>query len=167
MKAKRFYPIVCVNLKNNTPGRFQKSSQALLQLCAKTWNTILVLLSFSPPSFNQAYLIGLVSNKAICQFWLWDYNPSLILLNLGFFSYLGAFGLTPMAIWAVEFSNGEYKIRKIFTSQNFNSFRQFLFPFFLLIVWSSWDFVRFHDILFQTDAKNFSSLSWKTKKLYH
>ena len=85
MKAKRFYPIVCVNLKNNTPGRFQKSSQALLQLCAKTWNTILVLLSFSPPSFNQAYLIGLVSNKAILIMEL--YNPSLILLNPGFLSY--------------------------------------------------------------------------------
>ena len=37
------------------------------------------------------------------------------------------------------------------TSQNFNSFsslRQFLFPFFLPIIWLSWNLVRFHTILF-------------------
>ena len=30
--------------------------------------------------------------------------------------------------------------------------------------WMSWNFVRFLEIIFQTDAENFSSLSWKTKK---
>ena len=30
----------------------------------------------------------------------------------------------------------------------------------------SWNFVRFHEILFQTDAESFSILSWKTKKFY-
>ena len=49
---------------------------------------------------------------------------------------------------------------------SFSSFRQFLFPFFLLVVWLSWNFVRFDEILFQTDAKSFSFLSWKTKKFY-
>ena len=55
------------------------------------------------------------------------------------------------------------------TSQNFNSFssfRQLLFSFFLSVVWLSWNFVRFHEILFQTDGENFSFLSWKTKKFY-
>ena len=55
------------------------------------------------------------------------------------------------------------------TSQNFisfSSFRQFLFPFFLSVVWLSWNFVRFHKILIQTDAKSFSFQSWKTKKFY-
>ena len=38
--------------------------------------------------------------------------------------------------------------------------------FFLLDVWLSWNFVRFHEIHFQTDAESFSFLSWKTKKFY-
>ena len=32
--------------------------------------------------------------------------------------------------------------------------------------WMNWNFVRFHKILFQTDAESFSFLSWKTKKFY-
>ena len=61
----------------------------------------------------------------------------------------------------------EIKIRE--TSQNFNSFssfRQLLFSFFLSVVWLSWNFVSFHEILFQTDAESFSFLSWKTKQFY-
>ena len=53
--------------------------------------------------------------------------------------------------------------------ENFNSFSQFrqlLFSFFLWVVWLSWNFVRFHEILFQTDSESFSLLSWKTKKFY-
>ena len=50
-------------------------------------------------------------------------------------------------------------------SWNLNSFRQLLFSFFLLVVWLSWNFVRFLEILFQTDAESFSFLSWKTKKV--
>ena len=34
------------------------------------------------------------------------------------------------------------------------------------ISWMSWNFVRFHEIQFQTDAESFSFLSWKTKKFY-
>ena len=55
------------------------------------------------------------------------------------------------------------------TSQNFNSFsffRELLFSPFLSVVWLSWNFVRFHEILFQTDAESFSVLSWKTNKFY-
>ena len=44
--------------------------------------------------------------------------------------------------------------------------KQLLFSFFLSVVWLSWNFVRFHEILFQTDTESFSSLSWKTKKFY-
>ena len=35
---------------------------------------------------------------------------------------------------------------------------------FLSVVWLSWNFVRFHKILFHTDAESFSFLSWKAKK---
>ena len=43
-----------------------------------------------------------------------------------------------------------FEIEFLETSQNFNSsslFRQFLFSFFLSVVWLSWSFVRFHKIL--------------------
>ena len=55
------------------------------------------------------------------------------------------------------------------SSQNFNSIRQWIEKKEIKIVWitwMSWNFVRFHEILFQTDAENFSFLSWKTKKFY-
>ena len=32
--------------------------------------------------------------------------------------------------------------------------------------WISWNFVKFHYILFQTDAESFSFLSWKAKMFY-
>ena len=54
------------------------------------------------------------------------------------------------------------------TSKNCNSFsvfRQLLFSFFLMVVWLTWNFVRFHEILFQTDSERFRLLSWK-KKFY-
>ena len=41
-----------------------------------------------------------------------------------------------------------------------------IFIFFLSVVWLSWNFVRFHEILFQTDAQSFSFLTWKIKKFY-
>ena len=54
-------------------------------------------------------------------------------------------------------------------SQNFISFRQPIDKMEIKVVWMnlmSWNFVRFHKILNQTDAKNFSCLSWKTNKFY-
>ena len=54
------------------------------------------------------------------------------------------------------------------TLQNFNSIRQPIEDMKIAIVWiswMSWNFVRFHEILCQTDAKSFSFLSWKRKKL--
>ena len=52
-------------------------------------------------------------------------------------------------------------------SQNFklfSSFRQSLFSFFLSVVWLIYNFVRFCEFIFQTDAKFFSFLSWKLKR---
>ena len=37
---------------------------------------------------------------------------------------------------------------------------------FLRVVQMSWNFVRFHEIINQRDAKNFRFLSWQTKKFY-
>ena len=39
------------------------------------------------------------------------------------------------------------------------------FHVFLSVVWLSWNFGRFCEILFQTDAESFSFLSWNTKKV--
>ena len=53
------------------------------------------------------------------------------------------------------------------TSQNFNSIRQPIEKMKITIFWiswMSWNFVRFHEIQFQTAAESFSFLSWKTKK---
>ena len=50
---------------------------------------------------------------------------------------------------------------------NFNSLGQFLVPInkrFLNIVWMRCNFLRFHEILNERDAENFSFLSWQTKK---
>ena len=52
----------------------------------------------------------------------------------------------------IESWNFQHLFEKEFreSSQNFNSFssfRQFLFLFFLSLVWFSWNFVRFHEIL--------------------
>ena len=55
------------------------------------------------------------------------------------------------------------------TWQNFNSIRQLTERMKITIVWMDWmrwNFVRFHEIQFQTDAKSFSFLSGKTKKFY-
>ena len=68
----------------------------------------------------------------------------------------------------IESWNFQHLFEKEFreTFQNFSCFRQFLFPFFLSVVRLIWNFARFHEILFQTDAENVSFLSWKTKKFY-
>ena len=71
----------------------------------------------------------------------------------------------------IESWNFQHLFEKEFreTSQNFNSIRQVIEKIEMTIVWMSWmswNFVRFHEILFQTDAESFSFLSWKTKKFY-
>ena len=68
----------------------------------------------------------------------------------------------------IESWNFQYLFEKEFceTSQNFNSIRQLIEKVKIKIVWMSLNFVRFHEIHFQTDAESFSFLSWKTKKFY-
>ena len=66
------------------------------------------------------------------------------------------------------FSNFDIKFRE--TSENISSFSLyrhcFYFDVFLWVLCLSWNFVRFHEILHHTDAKNVSFLSWQTKKFY-
>ena len=55
------------------------------------------------------------------------------------------------------------------TLQNFTSFIQTFRRYFCMegkIVWMSWNFVRFHEIINHRDAKNFRFLSWQTKFFY-
>ena len=69
----------------------------------------------------------------------------------------------------IESWNFQHLFEKEFleTSQNFNSIRQRIEKMEIIqISWMSWNFVRFHEILFQTDTEIFSFLSWKTKKFY-
>ena len=68
----------------------------------------------------------------------------------------------------LKFSTSIWKKKNRETSQKFqlNALRQFLFPFFLSVVWLSLNFLRFHKLFFQTDAENVSFLSWKTKNKY-
>ena len=57
-----------------------------------------------------------------------------------------------------------FEIKFCETSQNFNSsslFSQLFLSIFLSVVWLIWNFVRFLEILFQTDAESFRFLSWK------
>ena len=77
-------------------------------------------------------------------------------------------GINLFLFFKIENWNSQHLFKnKVFeTSQNVNSFRLFLFTFFLSVVWLSWNFVRFPKIQFQTDTKSFSFLYWKTKKFY-
>ena len=72
--------------------------------------------------------------------------------------------------YKTECWNFQHQFEKEFceTSKNvkvFSWFRQFLFPFFYWL--SDWDeiLLAFTEFLFQTDAENFSFVSWKTKKV--
>ena len=80
------------------------------------------------------------------------------IFQITFFSYMG-FPCLQHIYWSSCYCE----------DSNFNSFslfRQFLFPFFLSIVLLSWNFVRFQKFHFQTDAENFSFLSWKIRKFH-
>ena len=69
-----------------------------------------------------------------------------------------------MRLYKILFEKGFRETSQDFNS--FSSFRQFLFSFFLSVDWLSWNFQRFLEILFQTDTKSFSFLSWKIRKFY-
>ena len=46
------------------------------------------------------------------------------------------------------------------------AYSEIVISIFLLVVWLSWNFVRFDEIFFQTDDENFSFLSYETKMFY-
>ena len=94
-------------------------------------------------------------NKAFL-FWHWQWPKHIFFWNKTFLFF---------KIESWNFKNRSEK-KFLETSQSFNSFTQLLFSFFLLVVWFSWNFVRFHETLIQTDAESFSFLSWKTKKSF-
>ena len=97
-------------------------------------------------------------NKAFL-FWFWQRLKKYFFRNKTFLFF------------KIESWNFKHLFEKGFreTAQSFNSFslfRQLLFSFFLWVVWLHWNFLRFHEILFQTDSESFSFLIWKTKKFY-
>ena len=66
-------------------------------------------------------------------------------------------GIKLFLIFKIESRNFQHLFEKELreTSQNFNSIRQ---QIEIKIIWMSWYFVRFHKLLFQTDAESFSFL---------
>ena len=139
---------------------------------------IAMLLPLQVNNFQKFFIFTIPSN-----YWWKRAKPSLKIRTASaiFWDYLGMFRdygqkniffrNKTFLFFKIESWNFQHLFENEFceTSQSFNSFssfRQLLFTFFLLVVWLSWNFVRFHEILFQTDAKSFSFLSWKIKKFY-
>ena len=121
-------------------------------------SSILRELTWAKPSLK----IG--TANAIC----WN---SLGLLRDYSLNYIYFFKNKTFLFFKIECWSFQHLFGKEFceTSQNFNSIRQWIQNMEIEIVWMSWMswmFVRFHEILFQTDAESFSFLSWKTKKFY-
>ena len=104
---------------------------------------------FQKPSLK----IGLVNKTFL--FWYWQ--------RLNFF-FSGVFFL----FFKIESWNFQNLFEKEFreTSQNFNSIRQPIEKMKITIVWiswMSWNFVRFHEIQFQTDVESLSFYLEKQK----
>jgi hypothetical protein len=71
-------------------------------------------------------------------------------------------------LFKIESWNFQHLFEKLFCeiSQTFNSIRQRIEKIRIKIVWiswMSWNFVRCHEIIFQTDAESFSFPSWTPK----
>ena len=62
------------------------------------------------------------------------------------------------SVWKINFVK-PHKV-STYSAHSDNFFLHFL------VVWLSWNFVRFQEIHFQIDAKSFSFLSWKIRKFY-
>ena len=116
-------------------------------LCYYDVNVALGILFFSVWEYTKPSLkIGSVSKAFL--FWYWQRLKKYFCRSKTFL------------LFKIESWNFQHLLEK------FSLFRQFLIFKFLLVVWLSWNFVRFHEILFQTDAENFSFLSWQTKKCF-
>ena len=112
------------------------------------------------------------------KFWLLASKPSLKIRTASaiFWNYLGIFrdyglksillGIKLFLFFKIESWNFQHLFEKEFreTSQNFNSFssfRQFLFPHFVSIVWLNWNFMKL-------SRNSFSNRCWKfPKKIYN
>ena len=110
------------------------------------------------PCQNLYWKLG--QQSAIC------WNSLSLLETMAYF-----FSNKTFLFFKIESWNFQHLFEKEFheTSQNFNSIREVIEKMETTIFWMSWmswNFVRFHEILFQTDAESFSFLSWKTKKFY-
>ena len=90
---------------------------------------------------NPSLKIGSV-NKAFL-IWYWQRLKNILFRNKTFLFF------------KIESWNFQHLFENEFreTSQSFNSFRQLLCTFFLLVVWLSWNFVRFHKFKFQTEPQ--------------
>ena len=96
---------------------------------------------------------------------IWLFKVSITNMPHVFFRY------KTFLFFKIENWNFQNQFEKEFceTSQSFNSIRQPIEKMKITIVWISWmsgNFVRFHEIQFQTEPESFSILSWKTKKFY-
>ena len=119
------------------------------------------------------------SGKGLIYLSYFIYSVIELVISKTFWNYLGMFRDYGLNFFfrnktCLFFKIESWKFQHLFenefceTSQSFNSFssfRQLLFKFFLLVVWLSWNFVRFHKTLFQTDAEIFSFLSCKSKNM--
>ena len=90
--------------------------------------------------------------NSLCLFRDYGLNHTFLGLNLFLFFKIISWNLKHLF---------EKEFREI--SQNFNSIRQRIQKMEIEIVWMSWNFVRFHKILFQTDAESFSFYLEKQK----
>ena len=152
--SNRHSPIIITFGGTNTVET-TNTNHAFIQ-CAKGCTAILNNVNFELFSRNLWFTKCMTLTKTVTENWVIE-APSVgtILANLENMTEIIYFlGIRPFC-----FSS-------ICLKTIFNSFRQFLFPFFLLVVRLSWNFLRFHKILFQTDAKNFSFISWKREKMY-
>ena len=122
-------------------------------ICIKTW---LIIPNVDKSLPKPSLKIGSV-NKAVL-FCYWQQPKNIFFRNKTFFLFQDRKLKLSASVWKMISWN--------LTKLQLIQLIQFLFSFCLSVVWLSWNFVRFHEIIFQTDAENFSILSWKTKKFY-
>ena len=98
-------------------------------------------------------------------FWIYlgllrDYGLKFFLLGIKLFLFFKIESWNFQYLFEIEFREVSQNFK------SFSSFKQLFYSIFLSVVWMSWNFVRFHEILFQSDAESFSFQSWKTKKIF-
>jgi hypothetical protein len=114
----------------------------------------------------------LVSVKTVAENWVSKQSWFVLILK-PVYSWLSLYflGKKIFLFVKIESWNFQHLFEKGFweTSYYFKSIRQPIEKIEITIVWihwMSWNFVRFREALFQSDAESFSFLHWKTKKFY-